>query len=57
MVTELVNPELQKGEDAIDPDWKGDSLKISKISELFRFKNLNTLGGADVFEVEMYRSK
>lgn len=57
VVKELVNPELSDETRELDPEWKGRPLKLTEVSNLIRFVNLNTLGGPEVYEVEMYRSK
>ena len=62
---ELTNPQLfQSPSDGSPLDGgltqiektDGESIKIDKVSDLFRFVNLNTLGGPEVYEVEIYRS-
>ena len=47
---ELVNPEIS-GEE------RGQSMKLENIGEVMQFVNLNLLGGAEIYEVELYRSK
>ena len=57
VIKELVNPELSDETIELDAEWKGRSLLLSEVSNLIRFVNLNTLGGPEVYQVEMYRSK
>ena len=57
MIEELVNPELHSSPNSVSGVDKGTALSISKVSDLFRFVNLNTLGGPEIYEVELKRSK
>ena len=60
VIEELVNPELHSSPKAgseLEAGWKGEPLTITKVSDLFRFVNLHTLGGPEIYEVELKRSK